>query len=473
MEMPSGFSQNEEIVKFVSDNSIKIVNLCHIPEDGRLKTLSFSATDKKRLLEILDFGERVDGSSLFSFIEPGQSDVYIKPRIGRAFINPFATVPTLNILCDYLDEKGKPLNVAPVNVLKRAQKKLRSSASIELKAMCELEFYITSRLETDLLFPGMPDKNYQDSAPFTRYEDVRNEIMVTLADIGLTTKYGHSEMGRIVTTDKMLLEQHEIEFVPKEMSEMAEAVTLTKWVVRNVCAKHGVSASFSPKIAMTHAGSGMHIHLCGMKNDENILAGKNGNLSDDSLEMIGGVLKFAPSLAAFGNTVPVSYLRFIAAKESPMYICWGERNRLALIRIPLWWDYEREYSKKGDSRRTFEYRASDSFASAYLIFAALTVAADYGLQNSKEALRVAQDTHADAKGNEQKKFKSLPTSCGESADNLGEDRSFYEADNVFPRRLVDKTIEKLNAYNDRELWKGLLGRPNEVDTLLMQYLHYG
>jgi glutamine synthetase len=467
------FSENEEIVKFVSDNNIKIANLCHIPEDGRLKTLSFSTTDKKQLLEILNFGERVDGSSLFSFIEPGQSDIYIKPKTSRVFINPFATVPTLNILCDYLDEKGNPLDIAPANVLKRAEKKMHSSAGFDLKAMCELEFYIMSRLETQMLFEGMPDKNYHESAPFARFEDVRNEIMVALASVGIATKYGHSEAGRIWTEDNMLLEQHEIELIPKNMVEMAETLAIAKWIVRNVCSKHGVSASFSPKVAMAHAGSGMHIHMCGIKDNENVLVGKDGALSDCALEMIGGILRFAPSLAAFGNTVPISYLRFISTKESPISICWGARNRLALIRIPLWWNHMIEQQKNDDCRRTFEYRAPDAFANTYLILAALAISADYGVRNPKDALKVAQDSSADANSSCQKGFKALPCSCNESADNLEADRRFYEADDVFPTKLVDKTIEKLKAYDDRELWKELDGKPHEVDAILKQYLHYG
>jgi len=470
--MKFSFSQNEEVVKFVSNNNIKIANLCHIPEDGRLKTLSFSTTDKKQLLEVLNFGERVDGSSLFSFFEPGRSDIYIKPRIGRVFINPFATVPTLNIMCDYLDEKGKPLNIAPVNVLKRAEKKLHSSVDFELKAMCELEFYVMSRLETEMLFAGMADKNYHDSAPFARFEGVRNEVMIAMANVGIATKYGHSEAGRIWTEDNILLEQHEIELIPKEMVEMAETVTIAKWVVRNVCSNHGVSASFSPKIAMAHAGSGMHIHMCGIKDDENVLPAKNGGLSDFALEMIGGILRFAPSLAAFGNTVPASYLRFISTKESPMSICWGARNRLALIRIPLWWDYMIEHQKDG-CRRTFEYRAPDAFANAYLILAALTIATDYGVQNPRDSLKIAQDSCADSKNSDHERFRALPSSCSESAENLEEDRRFYETGDVFPKRLVDKTVEKLKAYDDRELWKRLIGKPEEVDAILRQYLHYG
>ena len=132
-----------------------------------------------------------------------------------------------------------------------------------------------------------------------------------------------------------------------------------------------------------------------------------------------------------------------------------------------------EHQKDGNCRRTFEYRAPDAFANTYLILAALTIAADYGVQNQKDALKVAEDSSADANGNCQKEFKALPCSCSESADNLEADRRFYEADDVFPTRLVDKTIEKLKAYNDRDLWKELDGKPNEVDAILKQYLHYG
>jgi glutamine synthetase len=99
-----GFSDKEDVLKFISEKNIKILNLCHIPEEGRLKVLSFSTAEKDRISEMLENGERADGSSLFSFIEPNRSDIYISPRISRAFIDPFAMLPTLNIPTDYLNE---------------------------------------------------------------------------------------------------------------------------------------------------------------------------------------------------------------------------------------------------------------------------------------------------------------------------------------------------------------------------------
>jgi glutamine synthetase len=467
------FSDKEEIVKFVSENGVKILNLCHIPEDGRLKTLSFSAVDRERLCDVLELGERVDGSSLLSFIEPSKSDIYVMPKIDRAFVNPFSKLPTLNVLCDYLDENGKPLDVAPKNVLARAEEKLHSSSGIALKALAELEFYLISALGTGMLFPGLPDRNYHESAPFTALEDLRNEVLATLASVGIATKYGHAEVGRVVGEDGVVMEQHEVEFTPQSLADMADTVAIAKWVVRNVCAKYGVSVSFSPKISLEHSGSGMHVHLCGVKDGKNVVVGSDGGLSVEARKMIGGILRFAPSLSAFGNPVPVSYLRFIARKETPMHICWGARNRLALIRIPLWWGFKNKAGKRGSCRETFEYRAPDAFANAHLLFAGLALAAEYGLRNGKESLKVAENLHVEAADGERKGLKALPCYCSESARNLEKDRKLYEVDGVFPKRLIDKTVDKLRAYKDGSLKKMVTEKPEEIEKLIRQFLHYG
>jgi glutamine synthetase len=467
------FYDKEEIVKFVSENGVKILNLCHIPEDGRLKTLSFSATDKERLSDVLELGERVDGSSLLSFVEVGKSDIYVMPKIDRAFVNPFSKLPTLNILCDYLDENGKPLQVSPKNVLARAEEKLLSSGGILLKALTELEFFLISSKEDEALFPTASDKNYHESSPFALFEDLRNEVLVTLAAVGIATKYGHSEVGRIVAEKGSVMEQHEVEFMPQGLADMADTVAVAKWIVRNICVKYGVSVSFSPKISLAHAGNGMHVHLCGSREGKNVVVNDDGTLSDDAKKMIGGILKFAPSLAAFGNTQPVSYLRFIARRESPMHICWGARNRLALIRIPLWWGLKEEVRSQSSCRETFEYRAPDAFANAYLLFAGLALAAEYGLRNGKESLNLAEDLHVEAGDGEPKELKVLPYCCSESADNLKKDRKLYEIDGVFPKRLIDKTVDRLKAYKDENLKKMATEKSEKIEKLIKQYLHYG
>ncbi len=465
------FAENADVIKFVEENGIKILNLCHVPEEGRLKRLSFSALNSSRVENVLEFGERADGSSLFSAIPPGESDVYVMPDISRAFVDPFAVLPTLDLMCDYLDQNGRPLNEAPRNILLRAERKLRDAESLEMRAFAELEFYIIAKGRADAdLFPGKTDGNYQESSPFSSFEDARSEIMILLDVLGLPTKYGHAEVGRSVS-DGTLMEQHEIEFTPQNLVFMAEATSIARWVIRNVCARHGLSASFIPKIDLNAAGTGMHVHLCGLRDGKNVVNERDDGLSVEALEMIGGILRLAPSLSAFANPTPVSYLRLISRKESPMNICWGAKNRLALIRIPLWWNYIRKSVDDVECRQTFEYRAPDAFANAFMLFAGLTVAVDYGFRNSSEALEIARECHVEA-SLEGQKFPVLPHSCAESAMKLENDRRFYESDDVFPKKVLDKTIEKLASYEDRDLWRDVSKRQG-ASNVLREYMNYG
>ena len=469
--------EKEDVVKFISEKDIKILNLCHIPEDGRLKTLSFAASDKKRVYEILEFGERVDGSSLFSYIDPDKSDIYIMPNLDTALLNPFCATPTLNILCMYLDENGNPLDIAPENILLTAEKKLLSSTGIALKALAELEFYVIYRQETEPLFLGVPERNYHESTPFAKFEHLRNEVLFTLADVGIATKYGHAEVGKVLGKDGTVMEQHEIEFLPQDLVRTAETVAITKWVIRNICARHGVSVSFSPKVDLKHAGNGMHIHLCGLKNGRNVIVNPDGNLSLEAKKMIGGILKFAQSLTAFANPLPVSYLRIVSHQEAPLRVCWGTRNRSALIRIPLWWNFKTEKTigtKEFDPcRRTFEFRVPDPSANVYLLLAGIATAVEYGLENSEETLRIAEESHVEKTVKKGKRFRLLPRSCSESAEKLEGDRRHYEADGVFPKTVIDATVKRLKSYKAATLSQKLSSDPQKAEELLLKYLHCG
>jgi len=464
-----GFTKDAAI-KLIQEKNIKIINLCHIPEDCRLKTLSFTVKNRERLHEILEFGERVDGSSLFSYIDPNKSDVYIMPKMESTFVNPFSSMPTLNILCEYLDENGDPLDIAPENILLRAEEKMRSSTDITLKALAELEFYLIYKQE-ETGFLGVSERNYHESTPFAKFENFRNEVLITLEDVGVATKYGHAEVGRFHSKTGYVMEQHEIEFLPQNLAKMAEIITIAKWIIRNISARYGVSVSFAPKPALEHAGNGMHIHLCALKKSNNIIADSKGDLTTEAKQMIGGILKFAPSLTAFGNTIPVSYLRFISRKEAPMYICWGTKNRLALIRIPLWWNFRKNF--RDSCRRTFEFRAPDLSANPYLLLAGIAVAVEYGLKNPEKAMKIADDLNAENMVKRNKKYRVLPLSCVEAAENLKRDRKYYEADGVFPERVIDGIIEKLESYKDRDLWKKLADKPEKIEDLLCKYLYYG
>ena len=101
-----------------------------------------------------------------------------------------------------------------------------------------------------------------------------------------------------------------------------------------VARAHGIEVSFSPKIAVAQAGSGMHFHTRLMKDGVNQFS-QGAGLTGTARRVIGGYLSHAASLTAFGNTAPVSFLRLVPHREAPTSICWGRGNRSVLVRVPL------------------------------------------------------------------------------------------------------------------------------------------
>ena len=109
LQKPASELTKADIIDYIVNNDIRMVNFMYPGGDGKLKTLNFVINDLDYLETILTCGERVDGSSLFSFIQAGSSDLYVLPRFRTAFVDPFAEIPTVSLLCSYFDKDGNPL----------------------------------------------------------------------------------------------------------------------------------------------------------------------------------------------------------------------------------------------------------------------------------------------------------------------------------------------------------------------------
>jgi len=162
---PKDFTK-EDIIQFIESNEIKMLNFRYVGGDGRLKTLNFVVSDFDYLEEVLSHGERVDGSSLFSFVETGSSDLYVIPRFRSAFVDPFAEIPTLCLLCSYYTKDGKPLEISPEYILKKAAKSFHAVTGMDFQAMGELEYYVVGKKEE--LFLATDQKGYHESSPFAK-----------------------------------------------------------------------------------------------------------------------------------------------------------------------------------------------------------------------------------------------------------------------------------------------------------------
>lgn len=482
-KLPSEFTCND-LMRFIEHNGIEMVNFRYVAEDGKLKTLNFVINSKEHLQSILTFGERVDGSSLFSFIDASSSDLYLIPRYRTAYLNPFSQVPALDILCSFYNSSGKPLENSPEYVLRKAYLNFKENTGLHFKAMGELEYYVNSKGTG--FYDGEDQKGYQSSQPFSKWEDLRVEAMKLIARCGGKIKYGHAEVGTFIIGEE-LFEQHEIEFLPVEVEESVEQLLTAKWILRMLGKKYGVEVSFAPKITVGKAGSGLHIHMLLEKNGQNVMVEKQ-RLSDTAKKMIAGILEVADALTAFGNTIPTSYLRLVPHQEAPTTICWGDRNRSVLVRVPLGWlgnsdmildsNPQQEYEKSLplDSRQTIEFRAPDGSADLYNLLAGLVVATNWGL-NMPNALEKAGHCYVDVdifkKENKEnlEKMKHLPTSCWDSAECLYKKRKIFEMNNVFPKGMIDSIVRKLKAYEDKDLSERLYGHDEEIRSLVIKYIH--
>ena len=474
----------DDIVRFIADNGIKMLNFRYVAEDGKLKILNFAIHSIEYLQVILSTGERVDGSSLFSYIEAASSDLYVIPRFSTAYVNPFSVVPTLDILCSFYTSEGVPLETAPEYILRKAHKLFKERTGYTFKAMGELEYYVQGKKEE--LYSAEDQKGYHTASPFSNYEFIRLEAMALIAGCGGRIKYGHSEVGNF-NTDAESFEQHEIEFLPVEVEDAVDQLVLAKWILRQLGEKYEVNISFAPKITVGKAGSGLHVHMYLEKNGQNMMVEQN-RLSDIAKRMIAGLMDLAGALTAFGNTIPTSYLRLVPHQEAPTNICWGDRNRSVLVRVPLGWlggknmvsDANPQDSGmvyEGISKQTVEIRSPDGSADLYHLFAGLVIASLHGLEmadglQKAEALYVDVNIFRSENKHRLDMLEKLPDCCYGSAGLLQKRRDVFEKDAVFPAKTIDSFISKLRSYGDQGLSERLYGKTDEIRTLVYKYLHH-
>ena len=216
---PSKEFTKADIINYIAENGIRMVNFMYPAGDGRLKTLNFVINDIAYLDAILTCGERVDGSSLFPFIEAGSSDLYVLPRFRTAFLDPFAEIPTISMLCSYFNKDGEPLESSPEQTLRKACKAFNEVTGMEFQAMGELEYYVIA--PDSGMFPATDQKGYHESAPYAKFNEFRTKCMAYIAQAGGQIKYGHSEVGNF-TIDGNIYEQNEIEFLPVNAEDAAD-----------------------------------------------------------------------------------------------------------------------------------------------------------------------------------------------------------------------------------------------------------
>lgn len=482
---PKEFTRSD-LIKVIEEKHIERITFHYTALDGKLKELNLPVASSSQADTILAEGERVDGSQLFKgIVDTSLSDLYVVPAYRTAFFNPFAE-GSLDFLCRYLTKDGDLAPFALDSILAKACQVFRRNSGLELQTMGELEFFLLGDRGPSL-YPSQKQHGYHSAAPYFKSGQVLNEIVRSIAQITGAAKYAHSEVGFVESVGSDLeevrgkqAEQLEVEFTPRPPEEMADALVLGRWLIRNIAYNHGCLATFTPKIEEGIAGNGLHFHLELLKNGSNVTADGKGKLTVQAKRLVGGLCAYADSLTAFGNTVSSAYLRLVPHQEAPTRICWSDLNRSALIRVPLGWANLLHPAKRINpretaafsgvqSRQTVELRSPDGSAIIHLLLAGIVMAADWAFREDdslfKKDLPLELADKFYIQGNiftDQallRRLPPLPRSCVESSRILLEKRELYERDGVFPPGVIDYVARMLRSENDEGMNKRLADLP--------------
>jgi len=380
-----------EILKLVKKHKVRYVRLWFTDVLGFLKGFTITINELSRALED---GMGFDGSSIEGFARIEESDMIARPDPNTFAILPWESKdqPVARMFCDIFSPDGKPFEADPRFVLKKnlAQaKKLGFTYCVGP----ELEyFYFNNPKNTIILDRG----GYFDLTPLDVAQSVRNETVSALEDLGIIVEYSHHEVSS---------SQHEIDLRYTDALTMADNVMTYRLVVKEIAQQKGLHATFMPKPVFGINGSGMHVHQSLFKGEKNAFFDKKEkyHLSSIGKAFIAGLLKYSEEITSVTSQWVNSYKRLVPGYEAPVYICWAQMNRSALIRVPMY--------KPGKEKATrIEYRSPDPACNPYLAFSVMLAAGLEGVGKNYKLGEPANDNiyHMSIEQRDRAGIKSLP-----------------------------------------------------------------
>lgn len=414
----------KELLKKVKKDEIKWVKFQFSDFHGSIK--SFEKPVEK-LEEAVNDGLWFDGSSVEGISRICESDMFLIPDK-----NTYSKIPwkkhVARLYCDVYTPKGEPFEGDPRYLLKKVSKEAEA-LGYKYYTGPELEFFLLKVDKKGNLIPH--DKGGYFDLTLDKADEIRKEIEENLQSFGLKIDIGHHEVAP---------GQHEINFDYDEALKTADNVLTLKYTIKEIAKRHGLLATFMPKPIFGINGSGMHTHQSLFKNGKNYFFDSKDkyNLSKTAYNFIAGQLKHAKGLAAIVAPKVNSYKRLVPGYEAPVYICWGQINRSALIRIPKY--------KKGKEKATrVELRCPDPSANPYLAFAVMLKAGLDGVRNDLTPPEPVEEDvyHFTEKELKEKGIGNLPYSLMDAIKDLKSDEVIKEAlgSHLFEKYVEAKTRE--------------------------------
>lgn len=452
-------SKFEKVFQLIKDEEVQYVDFRFTDNRGKLQHVTFDVGVVDE--DLLEEGIMFDGSSIVGWKAINESDMVLAPDPDSVTIDPFYQQTTLAIVCDVLEPGTlKPYSRCSRGMAKKAEAYLKSTGIGDTAYFGpEAEFFIFDDVKwstdphntgysydsTEL--PVNTNKNYEGGnlghrpgpkggyfpvPPIDSAQDLRGEMLQVMKELGLEPEKHHHEVAPA---------QHELGLKFQTLVKMADYQNLYKYIIHNVAAAYGKTATFMPKPTYKDNGSGMHVHQSIWKAGKPVFAGdKYADLSQECLWYIGGIIKHAKAINAFANSSTNSYKRLVPGYEAPVLLAYSARNRSASIRIP--------YSTSPKAKR-LEARFPDAIGNMYLTFTALLMAGLDGIENKIDP---GASFDKDLYSLPPEELAGVPTvaaSLDEALDNLDKDRAFLKKGGVMDDDFIDSYIALKREETDR------------------------
>jgi glutamine synthetase len=443
--MAIGAKSSKDVMEAISRNDVQFVDIKFTDLYGQWHHFSLPAVSFSEA--VFEEGLGFDGSSIRGFKTIEVSDMVLLPDPTSAFMDPACAVPTLSLIADVREPLTRePFSRDPRQVAKKAVEYLKSTGIADAVFMGpEAEFFVFDSVsyETGRNFSkceidsseapwnsgqkGAGHKigwkgGYFPVAPFDQLQDLRSEMVRAMLDAGIDVEVHHHEVATAG--------QCEIDMRFGPLVRMADQVQLYKYIVKNVAAKAGKTATFMPKPIFEDNGSGMHVHQSLWKGNKPLFAGNEyAGLSQMALWYIGGILKHINSLLAFAAPTTNSYRRLVPGYEAPVNVAYSARNRSAACRIPV-------YSQSPKAKR-LEFRCPDPSANPYLAFSAMLMA---GLDGIKNQIDPGEPAETDLFEHGASSRPTVKGSLSEVLDALLEDHAYLLEGGVFTADLIETYV---------------------------------
>ncbi len=359
--MTNGVTTKEDVRRLVDAHDVKIINLWFVDILGMLKSFGILPA---QLDEALEEGLGFDGSSVEGFARIYESDLVAVPDPATFRILPWKVDGQTHarMICDIQNPDRTPYAGDPRWVLRRNLKKAADLGFIFYTGP-ELEyFYLKSPGEPQLLDRA----GYFDQAPDALGTELRHQTIQALLAMGIMVECGHHEVAP---------SQHEIDLQYAAALQMADITVTYRYVVKEIARQQGAYATFMPKPVFGENGSGMHVHQSLFKGEKNAFYDPSDpqHLSKLGRSYMAGIMRHAREMTLVTNQFVNSYKRLVPGYEAPVYVAWGQRNRSALVRVPMY--------KPGKEKATrIEFRCPDPACNPYLAFSVMLSAGLKGIQ---------------------------------------------------------------------------------------------